>query len=214
MTTEKKASTGPRGKRGDTREKVFQYMRSRILSGRSPTVREVRDALGVKATQTVQFHLEKLLSSGRLVQEMVDERGRSRGYTLPDRMGLGRQRLVPLLGHVQAGELTTAFEDPEGYVSVQSNRTEDELFGLRVSGESMKDAGILPDDLVVVRRQQTAQDGDIVVALVADEATVKTFRQRGKQVELHPANEAFSPIIPAMNELIILGKVIEVRRFL
>ena len=98
-------------KRGQTRDEIYRYMRKCILSGQPPTVREVRDALGLKATQSVQFHLEKLVEEGRLAQLLVDERGRSRGYSLPDRTGLGRQRLVPLLGRVQAGELTTAFEE-------------------------------------------------------------------------------------------------------
>ncbi len=211
MPTERRS--GKRS-RGDTREKIYRYMRKRILLGQPPTVREVRDAVGLKAVQAVQFHLEKLVESGRLVQQRGGERGRSRGYSLPDGAGLGRQRLIPLLGRVQAGELTTAFEDPDGYLTVQSKRDDEELFSLRVHGKSMVDAAILPADLVVVRRQDSADDGDIVVAMVGDEATVKVLRLCDGRVELHPANAAFKPIVPSPDELLILGKVIEIRRHL
>lgn len=119
--------------------------------------------------------------------------------------------MVPILGRVQAGALSTAVEDLEGYVSAKSNGSED-LFGLRVRGESMVGVGILPDDIVLVRSQPTADSGDIVVALVGDEATVKTLRIRRRRIELHPENPDFEPIIPAPGECSILGKVIEVRR--
>ncbi|UCG53847.1 MAG: repressor LexA [Candidatus Latescibacterota bacterium] len=89
-----------------------------------------------------------------------------------------------------------------------------QLFALRVHGESMTGAGILPGDIVIVRSQPTAQSGDVVVALIGDEATVKRLRLRRGRIELHPENPAFEPIIPGPNECTILGKVIETRRFL
>jgi repressor LexA len=107
--------------------------------------------------------------------------------------------------------LSTAVEDLEGYVPVES-RAADEIFALRVRGESMTGAGIFPDDLVLVRRQDMARSGEIVVALVEDEATVKRLRVSGKRIELHPENPAFDVIVPNPGELRILGKVIEVRR--
>ena len=122
--------------------------------------------------------------------------------------------LVPLLGRVPAGELDTAVEDLEGYLPIRSRRSPGELFGLRVRGESMTGAGILPGDVVVVRRQPRAEKGDIVVALVEDEATVKRFVVRRGRVELHPENPDFDPIVPDPRDLAILGKVIEVRRSL
>jgi repressor LexA len=120
--------------------------------------------------------------------------------------------LVPLLGRVPAGSLDLAVEDLEGYLPLRSHRSPDELFGLRVRGESMTGAGILPGDVVVVRRQPTAASGDVVVALVGDEATVKRLRIRGKRAELHPDNPDFEPIVPEPGEMTVLGKVIEVRR--
>jgi repressor LexA len=122
--------------------------------------------------------------------------------------------LVPLLGRVPAGPFDLAVEELEGYLPVRSRRGPDELFGLRVSGESMTGAGILPGDVVVVRRQRRAESGEIVVALVGEEATVKRLRIRRKRIELHPDNPAFEPIVPDPDELTLLGKVIEVRRYL
>ncbi len=201
--------------RGRTREKIFRFVRDQLLAGRSPTVREIRDAFGFSATQTVHAHLKALVGEGRLEQERGGEKGRARGYRLPQRPGMaGAVLLVPLLGGVQAGELTTAVEDPDGYLTIRSQRPDDELFGLRVRGESMIDAGILPGDVVIVRRQSSAEDGDIVVVLVEDEATVKRLRRRDGRVELHPENADFSPIIPEPADLSLLGKVLEVRRFL
>ena len=97
---------------------------------------------------------------------------------------------------------------------MQSRFAEDELFGLRVRGESMIDAGILPDDIVIVRKQQHADPGQIIVALVDDDATVKRFRRKNGQVVLQPENPQFSSIIVPEAAVTILGKVIEVRRYL
>ncbi|OPY05607.1 MAG: LexA repressor [Syntrophorhabdus sp. PtaB.Bin184] len=191
---------------GETREKVFQFMRERILAGRPPTVREVQEAFGFHAVETARHHLENLVVEGKLRQET----GKARGYSLPEARGL---LYVPLLGRVQAGPLTTAVEEPEGYVPVMQERARGELFALRVRGESMKDAGILPGDIAIVRRQPRADSGDIVVALVEDEATVKRLRLNRKRIELHAENPDFPPIIPPPGEVIILGKVIETRRY-
>ena len=133
----------------------------------------------------------------------------------------GPLRLVPLLGRVQAGALSEAIEDPDGYVPLDDRPAGEELFALTVRGESMLGAGILPGDTVIVRRQVTARDGEIVVAMVGDDATVKRLRLRAGRVELHPENEAFKPIIIAdqpasnlaqMDLAQILGRVVEVRR--
>ena len=192
---------------GQTRERVFRLVRERILAGLPPTVREVQQAFRFRAVQTAREHLEALVAEGRLGKE----KGKSRGYRLPDAAG-PPTRLVPLLGRVQAGALSSAIEDLEGYLPIQSNRSSEELFGLRVRGESMSGVGILPDDVVIVRRQPEARSGEIVVALVGDEATVKRLRMRGRRVELHPENPAFEVILPARYQCMILGKVIESRR--
>lgn len=194
---------------GRTREKVFRFMRKRLLAGAPPTVREVQEAMEFAAVESARKHLEALVAEGRLAKTP----GRSRSYRLA---GLPKARrpaaLVPLLGEVPAGDLQLAVQSPDGYVLVESRFADDELFALTVRGDSMIDAGILSGDTVVVRRQASASSGDVVVAMVDDEATVKTLRKRGRRIELHPANPAYEPIVPAPAEVRILGLVIELRR--
>jgi repressor LexA len=192
---------------GQTRERVFRFVREQLLAGSPPTVREVQRAFGFRSVETAREHLEGLVREGRLSKQ----RGRARGYRLPAAAGPPTV-LVPLLGRVAAGALDAAVEDPEGYVPVRSRRAAGELFALRVRGESMTGAGILPGDVVIVRRQRTAGSGEIVVALVGDEATVKRLYLRRKRVELHAENPDFEPIVPDPRELTLLGKVVEVHR--
>lgn len=195
---------------GKTRSAIYDFVRRRILAGTPPTVREVQEAFGFRAVQSAREHLEALVSEGVLEKAP----GKARGYRLPAR----EQRpaaLVPLLGRVQAGVLTTATEDLEGYIAVRSRFQENELFALRVRGESMRDAAILDGDIVIVLRSATADHGDIVVALVEEEATVKRLFRRGTRIELHPENPEFAPIVPDHTERFsLLGTVIEIRRHL
>lgn len=195
---------------GRTREKVFRFVRDRLLSGAPPTVREVQEAMGFAAVESARKQLDALVDEGRLHKTP----GRSRGYRLTRRdRGHGRTTAVPVVGEIQAGDLRTAVEDPKGYVVAETRFAPKELFALTVRGDSMAGAGILPGDLVIVRRQQKAESGDIVVALVDDEATVKTLRLRRGRAILEPQNPAYRPISPPRGqELRILGKVIEVRR--
>jgi repressor LexA len=196
---------------GKTHRRIYRFVRDRILAGLPPTVREVQEAFGFRAVQSAREHLERLVEEGLLEKTP----GKSRGYRLP-----GREErapvLVPLLGRVQAGALTTATEDLEGYLPVGTSAGEGgELFALRVRGDSMRDAAILEGDIVIVRRSAAADHGDIVVALVEEEATVKRLYHRNGRIELHPENPAFSPIVPAESDRFsILGRVIEVRRHL
>lgn len=198
---------GPRGPRGESRERVFRFVQDRLLRGEPPTVREVQEAMGFRAVQTAREHLEALVKEGRLDKSA----GRARGYRLPAQPGSAPPVLVPLLGRVQAGALTVALEEPDGYLRVETRLPRHELFALRVRGESMRDAGILEGDVVVVRQQPTANNGEIIVALKDDEATVKRWRARGGRVVLEPANDAFAPI-PVDDDVTVLGKVIELRR--
>lgn len=195
-----------------TRHRIHAFVRERIAAGVPPTVREVQQAFGFRAVQSARQHLEALVAEGRLCKDA----GRARGYRLPPGDGIdsaGPVRLVPRLGRVQAGNLQEAIEDPDGWLPVAETAVETELFALTVRGESMTGAGILPGDTVVVRRQDTARDGEIVVALVQDEATVKRLRLRAGRVELQPENPAFTPIAIAPDtEIRILGRVVEVRR--
>lgn len=202
----------PKTPPGETRERVLGYVRERLLEGRPPTIREVQRAFRFRAVETARAHLEALVREGRLAKR----EGEARGYELPEAptSGRGVPRLAPILGRVQAGALSTAIEDLEGYVPFEASRKTGEVFALRVRGESMTGAGIFPGDLVLVRRQPEARTGDVVVALVEDEATVKRLRLRGRRVELHPDNPAFGVLTPLPGTVTILGKVIEVRRFL
>jgi len=193
---------------GQTRERIYRFMREQLKGGLSPTVREVQERFGFKAVQTAREHLERLVEDGRL-----DKRagaGRARGYCLPGSVPLS---MVPILGRVPAGPVDLAVEDLEGYVAVEGHDDE-ELFGLRVHGDSMRDLGILDGDLAIVRKQSTARSGDVVVALIGEEATVKTLVRSGRRIELLPANPAYSAIVPEPHEFSLLGKVIEIRRTL
>jgi repressor LexA len=200
---------------GETRARVLDFVRDRLRSGRPPTIREVQSALGFRAVQTAREHLERLVTAGLLLKE----EGRSRGYHLPEQESTPTL-LVPLLGRVQAGDPTEAIEDREGFVPVGVRRAgkslrKEKLFALRVQGESMRDAGILPGDIVIVEPEAQVQSGDVVVAMVDGEATVKTLRRVRGKVELHPANPDFEPIVPKQGEeLRLVGKVLEVRRYL
>lgn len=192
---------------GETRERVYRFVLERLLQAQPPSVRDVQQALGFKAVQSARAQLEALVREGRLLKRP----GQARGYTLPTELAA---QLVPLLGRVPAGGLKTAVEEHEGHVYVQARGRHEDLFALRVHGESMRGAGILDGDIVIVRRQPRAESGDIVVALVEDEATVKRLRLRAGRVELHPENPAFTPIVAAPESVRVLGKVVEVRRHL
>ncbi len=201
----------PRTSPGQTRSRVFDFVRRRIAAGAPPTVREVQAEFGFRAVQSAQRHLEILVAEGRLVKEQG-----ARGYRLPATPGspaVGPVQLIPRLGRVQAGALQEAIEDPDGWIPADGAFGEGELFALTVRGESMSGIGILPGDTVIVRRQEIARDGEIVVAQVQDEATVKRLRLGGGRVELHAENPAFAPIVIAPDtEIRILGRVVEVRR--
>lgn len=190
------------------RERVYRYVSQRLRSGDPPSLREVQAALGFKAVETARNHLEGLVKEGRLIKRGTG----SRSYGLPPEEIQAGTR-VPILGAVQAGALTLATEEPEGFIEIERSRRGEELFALRVQGMSMSGAGILPDDLVITRRQSSAEEGDIVVALVDDEATVKRLKYEGRYVVLKPENEDFSPLKLEPESLILLGKVIEVRRY-
>jgi repressor LexA len=191
--------------------------------GYPPTVREIGEAVGLASPSTVHAHLANLERAGylkrdptkpRALEVLVGDRAAAGGRA---RMAGGRDpRVLPLVGEIAAGGPLLAEENIEDYLAVPEPLTRGgDEFLLRVKGDSMVDAGILPGDYVVVRRQANAQNGDIVVALAgddeaADEATVKRFFRDDGRVRLQPENEALEPLYP--DHVTILGKVIGVFR--
>lgn len=201
----------PKTPPGQTRERIYRFVRDRLLAGDPPTIREVQRAFEFKAVESARSHLQALVQEGRLQQE----EGKARGYRLPDAAPTQDPPVqVPLLGRVPAGPLNLAIEEIESYLPMRAKFRGSELFALRVEGDSMRDAGILDGDVVIVRRQETADPGDIVVALIDDEATVKTLFVEGRRIELRPQNPEYAPIVPDPAEMKILGTVLEVRRHL
>lgn len=185
-------------------EQIYEYLQTVIpKQGYAPSVREICEAVGLKSPSTVHFHLKRLQEQGLI--EKGDFKGRAIVLTQP------RQRdRIPVLGSVAAGTPILAQECIEDYLTFDCGGREDEFFALRVRGESMLNAGILPDDLVVVRRQQSANNGEIVVALLGDEATVKRLSRRDGAVWLMPENDAYQPIDGTGAQ--VLGKVTAVVR--
>lgn len=199
------------GRGAETRERVYCFVRERLLAGEPPTVREVQAAMGFGAVESARKHLETLVGQGRLVKSP----GRARGYRLaPDDDGRVESGvLVPLVGDVHAGSLHAAIESAEGYLLVQGSRGEQQrLFALHVRGDSMTGKGILDGDVVVVRGAGRAEVGQVVVARIGDEATVKTLERDGEKVVLRPANPDYEPIVALAEQVDILGPVVEVRR--
>ena len=185
-------------------QKIYAYIADCIRQqGYPPSVREIGEAVGLKSPSTVHFHLKHLEEAG--VIEKGAGKGRAISLTSPP-----VEDRVPIVGNVAAGSPSLAEECIEDYLTFDTGGRTGEYFALRVRGESMLGAGILPGDLVVVRRQPTANNGEIVVALLEDEATVKRFSQKNGRIWLLPENDAYSPIDGTYAQ--ILGKVAAVVR--
>lgn len=190
-------------------QKIYDFVRDFSREyGYPPTVREIGEHLGLKSPSTVKFHLDNLRAAG-LIQW---DGGKTRSITLLEKEDGPKEDQVPVLGNVAAGSPILAQECIEEYVSFQTGPHPEDYFALKVRGESMLYAGILPDDLVVVRRQPEAHSGEIVVALFEDEATVKTLSKKNGQVWLLPENPDYEPIDGTRAQ--IIGKVVGlIRRY-
>jgi repressor LexA len=184
--------------------------------GFPPSVREIGEAVGLTSPSTVHTHLATLQRRGFLRRDPTKPRAIEVRYDPASGASVERRPVshVPLVGDVAAGTDVLAAENVEELVPVSADLTGDgPLFMLRVRGDSMVDAGILEGDLVVVRSQPEAKDGEVVVAgLPGEEATVKTFRKRGRKVVLEPANERLAPMELAPDDVRIFGKVVSVLR--
>ena len=192
-------------KQGNTRELLLRSIESYLAAhGYGPTVRELCEDTGLGSTATVHYHLRRLAQEGRILMDPGKKRAISlpRPAPVPRSAGKRQRRAVPVVGTVAAGQPILAEQNIDGWLPWEGGEG---WFALRVRGESMKNAGILPGDKVIVRPQPTAENGEIVVALLGDEATVKRFHRSGSRVLLLPENELFAPIDGS--EATILGVV-------
>jgi len=195
-------------------QEIFDFIKKYSAKyGYPPTVRDIGKAVGLASSSTVHAHLANLEKVGLLRRDPSKPRAIEMLDKAADvvKSAVGVSPGLPLIGHVAAGVPILAEENIEEYVPVPDLAGGDEgEYVLRVRGESMKNAGILPDDYVVVRPQDTAMDGEIVVALVGEEATVKRFFKESDHVRLQPENETMEPI--RSREVRVLGRVVGVFR--
>lgn len=195
-------------------QQIYDYIVSfQADHGYPPSVREIGEAVGLKSPSTVHFHLKGLEEKGLIIKA----EGKTRAITVSGSTGRPiaeeenpSANRVPVVGNVAAGSPILAEECIEDYLTFDTGGLAGEHFALKVRGESMLRAGILPGDLVVVHRQPEAHSGEIVVALFEDEATVKTLRRRDGKVWLMPANDDYEPIDGTHAQ--IVGKVVAVVR--
>lgn len=188
----------------EKQQRVLEYLKSRAAEGVPPSVREICDACAIKSTSTVHAYLKLLEDEGYI--------NRQSGLNRAIRVAGEQVAKIPLLGKVTAGLPILAVEEVEDYVPYSGGPfPASEMFALRVCGTSMINAGILDGDVVVVHRTPAAQNGDVIVALIDDEATVKRVFWEDGHVRLQPENDEFEPII--VPEVVVLGKVISLLRF-
>lgn len=192
----------------EKQQQIYDYIISFTDEyGYPPSVREIGEAVGLKSPSTVHFHMKGLRAAGLISQA----EGKTRAITITSAGEARAHRdQVPVVGNVAAGAPILAEEYVEEYLTFDTQGLDGEHFALRVRGESMLNAGILPGDLVIVHRQQDARNGEIVVALFENEATVKTLRRKGGQVWLMPENDEYQPIDGTMAQ--IIGRVVAVVR--
>lgn len=193
--------------RGDNQMRILEFIKSEIQNkGYPPSVREICDAVGLKSTSTVHGHLTRLEKRGLIRRDSTKPRAME---VLDDPLARGRS--IPLVGKVTAGQPILAQENIEEHIVLPQDLIEGEdNFALKVEGDSMIEAGILDGDYVVVRRQPDAENGQIVVAMIEDEATVKRIYFEKKRVRLQPENPYMEPIYA--NEVTVLGKVVALFR--
>lgn len=189
-----------------TQKKIYEFLVERSQGGVPPSIREIGAAVGLKSTSTVHAHLLALEKAGYILRDPLLKRairilGQEENFTQ-----------VPLIGTVTAGIPILAVEQIEGYIPYGGRVSRDKpLFALKVRGESMLWAGIHDGDIVIAEKTPYANNGDIVVAMLEDEATVKRFFKENGHFRLQPENDEFEPIIT--NEVAILGKVVSLIRY-
>lgn len=185
------------------RQRILDFIDEHIQEhGYPPTVREIGHQVGLSSSSSVHFHLKALEEAGYLERDATLTRAIRKTGSSPMRGA----RAIPLIGRVAAGEPILATQNIEDYMQMPSALLpETEAFMLQVKGDSMEQAGILDGDYVIVQCKESADNGDIVVALLDDEATVKRFYKHSDHIELRPANDRYEPII--VNNVQIVGRV-------
>lgn len=204
------------GKISKKQSEILEYMKNEILNrGFPPSVREICEAVNLKSTSSVHSHLETLEKNGYIRRDPTKPRAIE---IVDDNFNLVRRETinVPIIGKVAAGQPLLAVENVEGYFPIPSEyMPNNKTFMLVVQGDSMINAGIFNGDYVVVEQQPTAENGQKVVALIDDSATVKTFYKENGHIRLQPENDSMEPIIVKADQSFqILGRVIGVLRFM
>lgn len=203
------------GKITKKQAEILDYIKNEIINrGFPPAVREICEAVNLKSTSSVHSHLETLEKNGYIRRDPTKPRAIE---ILDDNFNLTRRELVnvPVVGKVAAGQPILAVENVESYFPIPSEYMPNaQTFMLVVKGESMINVGIYDGDQILVQEQPTANNGDIVVALIDDSATVKTYYKEDGYYRLQPENDSMEPIIVEKDQLTILGKVIGIFRFL
>ncbi len=199
------------GKISTKQREILEFIKHEILNkGYPPAVREICEAVDLKSTSSVHSHLETLEKNGYIRRDPTKPRAIE---IMDDNFNLTRREVVnvPMIGYVAAGQPILAVENIEGYFPLPAEIIPNqETFLLKVKGESMINAGILNGDSVLVKQQATAENGDMVVALVDDSATVKNFYRENGHIRLQPQNDTMDPII--VDDCTIIGKVFGVFR--
>ena len=191
---------------------ILECIKTEVRSrGYPPSVREIGMAVGLNSSATVHSHLARLEAKGYIRRDPT----KPRAIEITDGSALVEVSVntiaIPILGKVTAGEPMLAVENIDDYFTIPAHFVPSgEIFMLNIKGDSMIEAGIYDGDMVLVKRQSTAKNGDIVVALMGEEATVKTFYRDATRVRLQPENRALQPIFP--EEVAILGKVVGLYR--
>ena len=200
--------------RGDMQSRILAYIEQEIKTrGYAPSVREIGEAVGLKSTSTVHGHLTRLEKKGLLHRDAMKPRAIGLTSALSPFDESISLREIPVIGRVAAGTPILAEENIEETLTLPEEMVgSGDLFILRVRGESMIQAGIMNDDYIVVHKQPNANNGEIVVAMIDDEATVKRFYKENGHIRLQPENDAMKPII--VPDVQILGKVVSlIRKF-
>ena len=200
------------GRISDKQREILEYMKQEILNkGYPPTVRDICEPVHLKSTSSVHSHLETLEKNGYIRRDPTKPRAIE---IIDENFNLTRREMVnvPLVGRVAAGEPILATENIEAYFPIPAEYMPNaDCFMLKVKGESMINAGIFDRDQILVEKCSSARNGELVVALVDDSATVKTFYKEGDHIRLQPENDTMDPII--VDDCEILGKVFGVFRF-